>query len=491
MSPGSPPRVRFAPSPTGRLHVGGARTALFNWAFARRHGGVFVLRIEDTDQERNSAASLRSILDSLRWLGLDWDEGPEKGGDAGPYFQSQRQDRYREAARRGLEEGWLYRCFCPPARVAALKEEQRAARSSAIGYDRRCRGLDRAEAERRAAAGEAHVLRFAVPAGEEIVVRDHIRGRVRFRSEEVEDWVAVRSGGMPTYNFVCALDDAAMAISHVIRGEEHLANTPKQLLLCRALGLPEPEFAHVPLILGADGRKLSKRTGDTAIEDYRAKGYPAPAMFNFLGLLGFAIDDRTDRFTPEEFVAAFDLGRINKAGAVFDLDRLHWLCGEYLRATPPAELAPRLRPWLAEAGIVGPATSEEWLERFAAAFRERLRLYGDAAVQGAFLRPGGADRPDAKATAALAAPETGRVLAAAAERLEQAEVFPPADFDSWARELASALGLGMGKVMKPLRAALSGTLGGPPVGEILGLLGRERALGRLRRAAGRLSPPSP
>ncbi len=481
MSSDRPIRVRFAPSPTGRLHVGGARTALFNWAYARRHGGAFVLRVEDTDEERNSEESLRSILDSLRWLGLDWDEGPEADGAHGPYFQSQRLDRYAAAAARGLEEGWLYRCFCSPERVAELKERQRAEKQAAIGYDRTCRGLDRAEAARRAEAGESCVLRFAVPDDEEVVVRDHIRGDVVFRSGEVEDWVAVRSGGMPTYNFVCALDDAAMEISHVIRGEEHLANTPKQVLLCRALGLPEPEFAHVPLILGADGKKLSKRTGDTALGDYEAKGYPPEAMFNFLGLLGFAIDDKTDVFRPEQLVAAFELGRINKAGAVFDVDKLHWLCGEYLRGTGPGELARRLLPWLEEAGLADDGTDPAWVERLAAAFRERLRLYSEVGEQAAFLR-GERAEPDAKAAPALADADAPRVLAAAAEALGAGD-FPPADFDAFAKQLAAELGLGMGKVMKPLRAALSGTLGGPPVGDILGLLGRERSLARLRGAA--------
>ncbi|MBC8329929.1 MAG: glutamate--tRNA ligase [Planctomycetes bacterium] len=485
MTADRPIRVRFAPSPTGLLHVGGARTALFNWAYARRHGGAFVLRVEDTDVGRNSAESLSSILDSLRWLGLDWDEGPEKDGDFGPYFQSQRLASYAAAAAAGLEQGWLYRCFCAPERIAALKERQRADKQAAIGYDRRCRGLSREESERRAAAGEASVLRFAVPDGQEVVVRDHIRGEVRFRSAEVEDWVAVRSGGMPTYNFVCALDDAAMRISHVIRGEEHLANTPKQVLVCRALGLPEPEFAHVPLILGADGKKLSKRTGDTALGDYRAKGYPPEAMFNFLGLLGFAIDDKTDVFGPEQLVVAFDLGRINKAGAIFDVDKLHWLCNEYLRGTEPAELARRLRPWLERAGLVDDDTPAAWTERLVGAFRERLRLYGELPQQAAFLA-GERVEPDAKAGKALLDGDAPRVLEAAAAALGAGE-FPPPDFDAWAQALAEQLGLGMGKVMKPLRAALSGALGGPPVGDILALLGRERSLARLRAAAGAAS----
>ncbi len=479
-----PVRVRFAPSPTGRLHVGGARTALFNWAFARRHGGVFVLRVEDTDTARNTEASLRSILDSLRWLGLDWDEGPEAGGAHGPYFQSQRMGRYREAVERLLAAGVLYRCFCPAERLEALREKQRA-RKETPRYDRRCRELDPEEAARRAAAGEPCVLRFAVPEGRDVVVEDRIRGTVRFRAEELDDWVAVRSNGAPTYNFTCAVDDAAMAISHVLRGEEHLVNTPKQVLLHEALGQEPPVFAHLPLILGKDGRKLSKRTGDTAVADYRAKGYPPEALVNFLGLLGFALDDHTDLFTPEELVARFDLARVNKAGAVFDPDRLLWISGEYVRRTPPGELAARCRPWLEAAGLEPPAgvAAGAWRERLAAAMRERIRLYSELPERAAFLREP-PPAPDEKARKALAGGDARRVLAAVREALVGADAFPPGDFDAWIREVAGQLGLGLGKVLKPMRAALTGTLGGPPVGEVLALLGRERALARLAAGAG-------
>ncbi len=478
MSADRPVRVRFAPSPTGRLHLGGARTALFNWAFARHHGGVLVLRVEDTDLGRNSEESYRSILDSLRWLGLDWDEGPECGGGFGPYLQSERLAGYREAAARGLEEGWLYRCFCPPERVAARKEEQRAAKQP-IGYDRCCRAMPPEEAERRAAAGESSVLRFAMPEDEDVEIEDLIRGSVRFRAAELEDWVAVRSNGMPTYNFVCALDDAAMEISHVIRGEEHLVNTPKQILVARRLGLSAPRYAHVPLILGADGRKLSKRVGDTALEDYRAKGYPAAAIFHFLGLLGFAIDDHTDRFTPEEFVAAFDLSRVSRSGAVFDLDRLHWLCGELLREEPPAVLQAHVRPWLEDAGLVASDPDPEWYALLVESFRERCTLYADFATQAAFLGDP-APEPDAKAAKALTPPAASELLHAFASALEASEDWPPADFGTWVRAFAAERGVGLGKLLKPARAALTGTLGGPPVDAILALLGRERTLARLR-----------
>ncbi|HEX9794635.1 MAG TPA: glutamate--tRNA ligase [Planctomycetota bacterium] len=482
-----PVRVRFAPSPTGFLHVGGARTALFNWAFARSHGGAFLLRVEDTDHARNTAASLQSILDSMRWLGLDWDEGPEVGGDFGPYLQSERVAGHLQAAEELLAAGRLYRCFCSTERLTALREDQEA-NKRAYGYDGHCRSIAPAEAAARAAAGEAGALRFAMPRNEEIVVQDLVRGEVRFGGGEVEDWVAVRSNGEPTYNLVCALDDAAMRISHVLRGEEHLVNTPKQILVHRALGQEPPAWGHVPLILGQDGKKLSKRTGDTAIEDYRAKGYPPEAMFNFLCLLGFAIDDRTEIFGPAELVEHFDVGRLNKSGAIFDPEKLLWLCGEYLRATPVPELADRALPFFREAGqVAGEPTGEEraWLESAVAALRERVRIYSEFPAKAAFLF-GMAAEPDAQAAKALADPDAAVQLEALAAALDAAPAFPPADFDAWIKAFAGERGVGMGKVMKPARAALAGALGGPPVGDILALLGRERALRRLRAAlAGR------
>ena len=473
MSPDRPVRVRFAPSPTGLLHVGGARTALFNWAFARHHDGAFLLRIEDTDRERNTQESLDSILASLRWLGLDWDEGPEIGGDFGPYFQSERAEGYVTAATRGLEEGWLYRCFCSKEILAQDREEQQAAKES-LHYRQHCRSLKTEESLARS-QDEAFSLRFAVSPGESISVCDHIRGEVVFSSDEVEDWIAVRTDGSPTYNFVCALDDAAMEISHVIRGEEHLVNTPKQLLVCRALGFPEPDFAHVPLILGQDGKKLSKRTGDTALEDYQSSGHPPEAMLNFLGLLGFSIDDHTTVFSAEEMVAAFDLKRINRSGALFDTDKLAWLCAESIRTMDVDDLLDRVRPWLPD------GQDGDWLQSLVAAYQERIGLYGDLPTWAAWALKEDWET-DAKAAKALADSQAEELLATIADRLDGEESFPPAEFPEWIKAQAESMDLGMGKLMKPMRAALCGTLGGPPMEEILALLGRERCLTRLRVA---------
>ena len=471
-----PVRVRFAPSPTGLLHIGGARTALFNWAFARKHRGTLILRIEDTDTERNSEESLNSILQSMKWLGMDWEEGPGKEGDFGPYFQSERAHLYTDAIQKGLKAGWLYRCFCTAERVNALKDEQRA-RKENPRYDRACMGICAEESDKRAEAGESHVIRFAVPADVSIQIQDHIRGEVTVQSSEVEDWVAVRSNQMPTYNFCCVVDDAAMEISHVIRGEEHLANTPKQVLLYDALGLPQPEYAHVPLILGANGKKLSKRTGDTALEDYRGNGYPKEALLNFLGLLGFSIDDETTVFTMAEMVDAFSLKRINPSGAIFDTDKLLWLCGDWIRRMPLKELRVAALPWLEESGLIA-GRSPEWVDELLTSLQERVQLLSEFPAKAKFL-----EEPlqyEAKATKALAGPEVTSVLNAIADALDDAPDFTPQDFSILAKEYATKQEIGMGKVMKPVRAALTGTLGGPDLGQILALLGKDVALKRLR-----------
>ena len=487
MTDSRPVRVRFAPSPTGMLHIGGARTALFNWALARRHGGVFILRVEDTDTERNTEASMQSILDSMRWLGLDWDEGPDCGGDFGPYFQSVRMDHYQAAIDRGVAEGWLYRCFLSPEEAQTMREGHLQAKRAGRWVNPSCE-LSEVEARARAEEGQSFVLRFRVPQDREVKVADAVRGEVVFRTEEIEDWVAVRASGMPTYNFCCAIDDAHMQISHVIRGEEHLINTPKQIMVAEALGIAVPVFAHVPLIMGADGKKLSKRTGDTALGDYIDKGYPADALFNFLALLGFSIDDKTTVFSRDELVQAFELRRISRSGALFDTDKLHYLCGEYIRNMEVVALTDAVMPWLLQAGLVSESLPEggvevcgsrAWLEKLVAALQERIGLYSELPEKAAFLFSEHAIYDD-KALKALDEAGARERLDAIAAALEAEAIFPPADFGAWTKAQCEALGVGMGKVMKPLRAALSGTLGGPELADILLLLGRERALNRLR-----------
>ncbi|HKX46892.1 MAG TPA: glutamate--tRNA ligase, partial [Planctomycetota bacterium] len=379
-------RVRFAPSPTGKLHIGGARTALFNWAYARGRGGKFLLRIEDTDRERSTPEFERAILEGLRWLGMQWDEGPDVGGPHAPYRQSEREDLHRGVAAELLAAGWAYRCFCSPERLERLREEQ-SARHAKPAYDGLCRDLDGAEVARRVEQGERPVLRFRVPDGETRFT-DLIRGEVVFQNREVDDWVMVRSDGAPTYNFVVVCDDSAMEITHVIRGEEHLTNTPKQLLLYGALGVPAPVFAHLPLMLGTDGKKLSKRTGDTALQDYRDKGFPPEAVMNFLCLQGWALDDKTEVFTLDELVRRFDVVDVSKGGSIFDLDKFRWLAGEYIRRDSLERVADRCVPFVVAAGLATEAelaARRAWFLAVVRTEQERITTYGELPERIAYL----------------------------------------------------------------------------------------------------------
>src|SRR5208337_2390487 len=342
MSPESSPRVRFAPSPTGYLHVGGARTALFNWLFARHFGGTLILRIEDTDFERSSEEMVEGILEGMRWLGLTWDEGP--------FFQSQRLDLYRETAEKLLASGYAYPCFCTKAEL-----EQRRAEAVAAGrppmYDRRCRTINPAVAAQRRAAGEASALRFAVPDGGSTGFDDAVFGRVEFSNAEIEDFVLLRSDGVPTYHLSVVADDLDMRITHIIRGADHVSNTPKQKLLYEALGAPLPVFAHVPLILGPDKTRLSKRHGATSVIAYKDEGFLPEAFRNYLALLGWSPPDSTKEImSDQELIALFSLEGISHSNAVFDRTKLEWLNAEYIRAMPVEALSERLLPIVCAAG---------------------------------------------------------------------------------------------------------------------------------------------
>jgi glutamyl-tRNA synthetase len=433
------PRVRFAPSPTGFLHVGGARTALFNWLFARHTGGVFVLRIEDTDRERSRSELTDAILDGLMWLGLEWDQGP--------YHQADNLERHREDARRLLDTGHAYRCFCAPERLEELRETARE-RGIAAAYDGRCRGLDPAEASSRAEAGEAHTLRFRMPEGE-TVWEDVVSGRTRFQNSDVEDFILLRSDGTPTYNLAVVSDDIGMGITHVIRGADHISNTPKQIQIYRGLGSPEPVFCHVPLILGPDGKRLSKRHGATAVGEYRQRGYLPQAMDNFLALLGWSAGEDREVMDIDELISRFGLEGINKKPAVFDHDKLDWLNGQYIAATAGAELAAQVGLRLVEAGF---ATAEElesrdeWVGRVLDSVKVRARTLGELTE---LARPffGGTLDYDPQAVA-----KHWKDRQASGERLERlavelAEVanWDEASLEVALRGLAEELGIGAGR----------------------------------------------
>ena len=483
-------RVRIAPSPTGALHLGLARTALFNWAYARGRGGDFILRIEDSDLARSTKESEAAILEGLAWLGIEWDEGPDKGGPHAPYYQSQRAPRHRELAGELLAAGHAYRCFCTPERLDALRAEQQA-RKETPAYDGRCRELDRAVAAERDAAGEPNVVRFRVPSGETRFV-DLVRGEVAFHNREVDDWIMLRGGGLPTYNFAVVCDDADMRITHVLRGEEHLVNTPKQILLYRALGLEPPHFAHLPLLLGKDKRKLSKRSGDTSLDDYRARGYPRDAIVNFLCLQGWALDGKTEVFSREDLVRSFDVRDVSKGGSIFDLDKFVWLAGEYLRKEPTPELAEHCAPFVVAARLMTAgeiAARRAWFEALVEAERERLHLYADLPARIAFyFAPDDALQFDEQAEQGARKHE-GRVatLRAYHEWLAAEATFEAAELARRTKEWAAGRGLKLPQLFQPLRCALTGLPGGPDLFETMVRLGRERSLRRIARGAERLA----
>ncbi|MEA3344691.1 MAG: glutamate--tRNA ligase, partial [Chloroflexota bacterium] len=365
-------RVRFAPSPTGEPHIGNIRTVLFNWLFARQQGGKFILRIEDTDRTRYVPGAEEAIKEGLRWLGLEWDEGPDVGGPYGPYVQSERLSLYRKYAEQLVATGHAYRCNCTPERLAALREEQQR-RHEHVGYDRRCRFKEPGEVS----PDEEHVIRLAVPLEGTTKVHDLIRGDVTFENQLIDDQVLLKSDGFPTYHLAVVVDDHEMDITHVIRADEWLSSTPKHILLYQAFGWEPPQFAHVPIVLGEDGKRLSKRHGATSIAEFKRMGYLPEALFNFLALLGWAPGEGEEQeiFSREELVQLFDLTRVQPSAARFSYDKLDWMNSEYIRALPADELAERLLPVLRDAGL---DASLDKVRELVPLVRERLKTLNDA-----------------------------------------------------------------------------------------------------------------
>ena len=483
-------RVRFAPSPTGHLHVGGARTALYNYLHAKRSGGVFILRIEDTDAARSTPESLAAIYDGMRWLGLTWDEGPEVGGPHGPYFQSERRALYRSHADALLAAGRAYPCYC----TAAELEERRAAqmsRGEPPRYDGRCRALDAAGRAKMEAEGRTAALRFALPGPGEVAWEDVIRGRVAFRNEVLDDFVLLRSDGLPTYNFACVVDDHAMEISDVIRGDDHISNTPRQLLLYQALGFAMPRFAHVPMILGDDGSRLSKRHGATSVAAYRDLGYLPEAMVNFLALLGWSYDGQRELFTLAELEQVFRLDRVGSNPAIFNLEKLSWMNGQHMKMLAEEDRVRRAEGFLAARGFDLAAHTPEWRTALVRAIGDRLKTLADAERYGVFaLRDTLEIDPEAWA-GLLQKPEVGPRLAELARRIAAAPEFSLAGLEQATRGLAQELGIKAGDLMSAARVALTGRTVAPGLFEVMALLGRERAVARLSRASERWVEESP
>jgi glutamyl-tRNA synthetase len=485
MAPGAP-RVRFAPSPTGYLHVGGARTALFNWLFARRQGGVFVLRIEDTDTERSSTEMVEGILDGLRWLGLDWDEGPLVEGPHAPYFQSQRFERHRAMAERLVEQDSAYYCYCTPEE---LKTKRDAAGDGGAGwrYDRTCLRLGAAEIAERERARVPRAVRFRVPDGLEGSTRfeDLVHGPIEFDAAHIEDFVIVRSDGHPTYHLSVVSDDIEMAITHVVRGDDHISNTPKHILLHRALGAAAPRFAHVPLILGPDKKRLSKRHGATSVMEYAREGFLPEAMVNFLALLGWSpgAGDR-EMFSKDELVAAFALEGISGGNAVFNAEKLDWFNQQHIAMLAPDELGRRLKPSLDAAGLWQPAYLEDrhaWFFAVLELLKSRAKKLGDFVEQGKFFFS------DAIAYDADAAGKHLRGMAdhlvALDVALEQLAPFDPASIEARLRHVAETRGVKAASLIHASRVAVTGRAVSPGLFEVIALLGRTRVHARLLAAS--------
>ena len=469
-------RVRFAPSPTGFLHVGGARTALYNWLFARHEGGTFILRIEDTDAERSTEASFGAILDGLRWLGLDWDEGPEAGGPVGPYRQAERLHLYREAVERLLRAGQAYRCYCTPEELEVRRKAAMAAGRSPK-YDGRCRTAMPRE-------NVAPASRLRNDATGQLRVRDLIHGDVLFEASDLDDLIMVRSDQFPTYNFACVVDDAAMGITHVVRGDDHLSNTPRQILIYRALGLPEPVFAHIPMILGSDKTRLSKRHGATSVTAYRDLGFLPEAMVNYLARLGWSHGDQ-EVFSREELVRYFAMDKGGKTSAVFDLGKLTWLNGHYLKTASGAGLMAAMRGHWTRAGVpaeVLEAHDAAWLARVIETFRERSKTLEELADSSRFLFLDQIEIDGEVAKTHLTAavrPHLEAVLA----RLEAEPRFEPEALEALYRALAAEHGVKLVALAQPTRVALCGKTVSPPIFPIMALMGKARVLSRLARAA--------
>lgn len=470
-------RTRIAPAPSGSIHVGNARTALYNWLYARKHGGVFILRVEDTDAKRATDEAYRAVIEDLRWLGLEWDEGPETGGEFGPYRQSERLERYDAAAKQLIAGGHAYRCYCTAEELEERRKVAMAERKTP-GYDGRCRNLSDEERAAFEAEGREFAVRFAVPPDRTITFEDQVRGVISTETKQIPDFVILRSDGSPTYMLAAAVDDALMNVTHIIRGEDLVAATPRQLLLREAMAIGDvPVFAHLPLLVDEKGKPLSKRWGDVAVSAYRAQGYLPEAMVNYLALLGWSYDDKTNVFSREDLVEKFSLERVGKNPATFDVAKLEWLNMHYIKQLTPAELAERLVPFCVEAGLdADNPEGRAHLEAVAPLISERLKRLDEAPSMVAFLF--GARDADDKAKKVLEGQSD--YLAAAAGALEGLEKWTSADIESALRALAEDRGLKPKQAFQPLRAAVTGTLVSPPLFESLEILGREETLARLK-----------
>ncbi len=476
-------RVRFAPSPTGLPHIGNIRTALFNWLFARRHGGKFILRVEDTDQSRLMPGAVEELLATLNWLNLEWDEGPAVGGPHGPYFQSERLDIYHRLASRLVEQGQAYRCHCTEQRLASLREQQQKSKQP-VGYDRHCRQLSLGEERSLEAEGGPSVVRFAMPTSGVTAVDDLIRGEVTWQNQLLDDFILIKSDGYPTYHMAVVADDHLMEISHVLRAEEWLPSTPRHLQLHRALDIPPPRFAHLPMILGPDRAKLSKRHGATAALEYREQGFMPEALSNFLALLGWSLDDRTEIMTVEKVVEHFSLERVAKSAAIFDQEKLAWMNGVYIRQLSVAEFADRAMPFL-ERDLPPELlpVDRDYLLRILPLIQERTKLLSEVGPLTAYFFQARLDYDRGRLVQKGMDPAAAlSALAAAEELLSGAATFEHTGLEESLRAAATRVGLSPRQFFGTLRVAATGREVSPPLFETMEVLGRDRVLARVQSA---------
>jgi nondiscriminating glutamyl-tRNA synthetase len=480
-------KVRFAPSPTGPLHIGGARSALFNYLLARRFGGKMVLRIEDTDLERSSRQSEENIIESLKWLGLDWDEGPDVGGEYGPYRQTERLELYTETAQKLIDQGFAYRCYCSEEEL----EEQRQAfiaKGELPRYSGCCRNLTKEQEEKYISEGRKPVIRFKVPKDQMIIINDLVRGAVNFESNGIGDFVIIKSDGIPTYNFAVTVDDHLMKITHVIRAEEHLSNTPRQILIYEALGWEKPTFAHISLILGKDKTKMSKRHGATSVVQYREQGYLPEAVVNFLALLGWAPGGEEEIFTMEQLIEQFSLDRVAKNPAVFDMDKLKWINGYYIRQSPIERITDLALPYFKEAGFLSGEINEEqyqWAKMIVTAVQEKIHALSEIVDYLPIFTGEEVIVENEEAAQVLEEEQVPQVIEALRSKLAEMDILEPDAVKKALKAITKETKLGGRKVYMPLRVALTGQMHGPELHYIIPILGKDLIAKRLAKTVGK------
>jgi glutamyl-tRNA synthetase len=474
-------RVRFAPSPTGYLHIGGARTCLFNWLLARRIGGKLVLRIEDTDLERLKENSVEQILSSLKWLGMNWDEGPERGGEFGPYFQSQRMDIYKREAEGLVDQGKAYYCYCTSEELEERRTKAKE-KGGSFKYDGRCKELSQEEKDRFILAGRKPVIRIKAPREGQTVVNDIIRGSVSFDNTLLDDIIIFKSNGMPTYNFACVIDDYSMEISHVIRAEEHLSNTPKQIIIYNALGHMCPQFAHVPMILAPDRSKLSKRHGATSVEEFRDQGFLPQAIVNYLCLLGWSTDKQDEIINLESAAAQFSLERVSKNAAIYDTKKLTWINGHYLKTLDIEYITKLTRPFMQEIGIDVNGVDKGMLKSIVNLVREKVWTLTEIAEGARFFFERPCQYEEKGVEKYFRKEGASKLLNGIKQKLKELDSFDKTSIETVYRSYAEELEIKAGELIHPTRMALTGKTVSPGLFEIMEVMGKDECVERMKNA---------